>query len=73
MQDYIWDYRDPYEWMERTAKFPPMIITCAVDGGIQGKESHPGAAGAAGGDRARVAGRLRGRRLHRAHPRARPG
>ncbi len=41
MQDYIWDYRDPHAWMDRTARFPPMIITCAVDGGIQGKESHP--------------------------------
>lgn len=41
MEDHIWEYRDPYEWMARTAKFPPMIITCAVDGGIQGKESHP--------------------------------
>ena len=41
MQGHIWDHNDPYEWMERTAKFPPMIITCAVDGGIQGKESHP--------------------------------
>jgi 3-keto-5-aminohexanoate cleavage enzyme len=41
MQSNIWDYSDPYQWMEHTAKFPPMIITCAVDGGIQGKESHP--------------------------------
>jgi 3-keto-5-aminohexanoate cleavage enzyme len=37
----MWDYRDPHAWMARTARFPPMIITCAVDGGIQGKESHP--------------------------------
>ncbi|HOI75667.1 MAG TPA: 3-keto-5-aminohexanoate cleavage protein [Syntrophales bacterium] len=37
---YIWDYRNPYEWMSRTvqAKFPPMIITCAITGGVQGKE-----------------------------------
>jgi 3-keto-5-aminohexanoate cleavage enzyme len=41
MHDHIWEFRDPYEWMARYAKFPPMIITCAVDGGIQGKESHP--------------------------------
>jgi 3-keto-5-aminohexanoate cleavage enzyme len=41
MEDHIWEYRDPHEWMARTSKFPPMIVTCAVDGGIQGKESHP--------------------------------
>jgi len=39
-EDYIWDYRNPYEWMDRTmrGKFPPMIITCAITGGVQGKE-----------------------------------
>jgi 3-keto-5-aminohexanoate cleavage enzyme len=41
MEDHIWDYDDPYQWMERTTKFPPLIITVAVNGGIQGKESHP--------------------------------
>jgi 3-keto-5-aminohexanoate cleavage enzyme len=41
MQDHMWDYDDPYQWMERTTKFPPLIITAAVNGGIQGKESHP--------------------------------
>ena len=41
MEDQIWDYDDPYQWMERTTKFPPLIITVAVNGGIQGKESHP--------------------------------
>jgi 3-keto-5-aminohexanoate cleavage enzyme len=41
MQDHLWDYDDPYEWMERTSKFPPLIVTVAVNGGIQGKESHP--------------------------------
>jgi uncharacterized protein (DUF849 family) len=40
MQDHIWDYDDPYQWMERATKFPPLIITVAVNGGIQGKESH---------------------------------
>ena len=37
----MWDYDDPYQWMERTSKFPPLIVTVAVNGGIQGKESHP--------------------------------
>lgn len=40
LEDYMWDYRNPYEWMTRTiaGKFPPMIITCAVTGGVQGRE-----------------------------------
>jgi 3-keto-5-aminohexanoate cleavage enzyme len=37
----MWDFGDPYQWMERTSKFPPVILTCALNGGIQGKESHP--------------------------------
>ena len=41
MPDHMWDFGDPYQWMERTAKFSPLVITCAVNGGIQGKESHP--------------------------------
>ena len=37
-----WKYADAFEWMERTRTgFGPVIITCAVNGGIQGKESHP--------------------------------
>ncbi len=36
-----WNYADSYEWMERLrGGFDPVIITCAVDGGIQGKESN---------------------------------
>jgi 3-keto-5-aminohexanoate cleavage enzyme len=36
----VWDFRDPYEWMERTAKseMPPLMISCALTGAIQGKE-----------------------------------
>ncbi|MEW5723077.1 MAG: 3-keto-5-aminohexanoate cleavage protein [Thermodesulfobacteriota bacterium] len=43
MENSIWDYRDPYEWMKRarTSSFPPLIITCAITGGIQGKEANP--------------------------------
>lgn len=35
-----WDYRNPYEWMELTAKsaLPPMMIQCCITGSIQGKE-----------------------------------
>ncbi len=41
-EDYMWDYRNPYLWMDRVARsaFPPMIITCAVTGGVQGKEAN---------------------------------
>lgn len=39
--DYIWDYKDVYEWMQRTRKgLPPLIISCAITGGVQGKEAH---------------------------------
>jgi 3-keto-5-aminohexanoate cleavage enzyme len=43
MSDYIWDYRDPYEWMRRvrTSSLPPLVICCAISGGIQGKEANP--------------------------------
>jgi len=38
-EDYIWDYRNTYEWMQRTQKgLPPLIISCAITGGVQGKE-----------------------------------
>ena len=42
MSDYIWDYRNPYEWMQRTRtqKLPPLIISAAITGGVQGKEAH---------------------------------
>ena len=37
-----WNYGNSYEWMERLrGGFDPVIITCALDGGIQGKESNP--------------------------------
>jgi len=41
--DPIWEYRNPYEWMRRirTSSLPPVIVTCAITGGIQGKEANP--------------------------------
>ena len=35
-EEYIWDYRNPYLWMDRVIRsaFPPMIITCAITGGV---------------------------------------
>ena len=37
-----WDYRNPYEWMARVTQnsFPPVIINCAITGGIHGKEAN---------------------------------
>ncbi|MEH0019030.1 MAG: 3-keto-5-aminohexanoate cleavage protein [Desulfobacter sp.] len=39
----IWDYRNPYEWMQKTAtaSLPPLIICAAITGGVQGKEANP--------------------------------
>jgi 3-keto-5-aminohexanoate cleavage enzyme len=38
-----WDYHNPYEWLNRvrTSSMPPLIICCAVSGGVQGKEANP--------------------------------
>jgi 3-keto-5-aminohexanoate cleavage enzyme len=43
MNNYIWDYRDPYEWMNRvkTSSMPPMMVCCAITGGVHGKEVNP--------------------------------
>ena len=42
-KDMIWRYADSYEYMGRTRKgMPPLMIVVAVNGGIQGKESHDG-------------------------------
>ncbi len=40
--NFTWDYTDSYAYMDKVRQgFGPMMITCAVNGGIQGKESHP--------------------------------
>lgn len=38
--DTGWDYLNSYEWMRRTGKFAPLIVSCALNGGVQGKEAH---------------------------------
>lgn len=35
-----WRYADTYEYLERVGKMPPVIICCACNGGVQGKESN---------------------------------
>lgn len=37
----MWRYSDAFEYMDRVGKMPPVIICCACNGGIQGKESNP--------------------------------
>jgi 3-keto-5-aminohexanoate cleavage enzyme len=37
----MWRYSDAFEYMERVGKMPAVIICCACNGGIQGKESNP--------------------------------
>lgn len=32
------DYSDAYEWMSKVNQFDPLIITVAINGGVQGKE-----------------------------------
>lgn len=43
MNTAIWDYKDPNEWMARIARgnMPPLMIQCALTGGVQGKEVNP--------------------------------
>ena len=38
-----WDYNNPREYLGLYEKFemPPLIITCAITGGLQGKEVNP--------------------------------
>lgn len=38
--DYLWRYADAYEYMERVGKMPPVMIVCACNGGVQGKEAN---------------------------------
>jgi 3-keto-5-aminohexanoate cleavage enzyme len=38
----IWRYADSYDFMERTKRgMPPVILCCACNGGIKGRESNP--------------------------------
>jgi 3-keto-5-aminohexanoate cleavage enzyme len=39
--DATYRYADTYEWMAHITRQNPLIITCAVNGGFQGQESHP--------------------------------
>lgn len=36
--EYIWDYANTYEYLDRVAQMPPLMICLACNGGMQGKE-----------------------------------
>lgn len=41
LSEYVWSYTDSYRFMEKVSEgMPPVIICCACNGGIQGKESN---------------------------------
>lgn len=41
-EEYLWDFKNSYEWMRKIRKgMPPLIISVAITGGIQGKEMNP--------------------------------
>jgi 3-keto-5-aminohexanoate cleavage enzyme len=39
--NHTWRYADTFEYLERVGKMPPVIICCACNGGVQGKEANP--------------------------------
>jgi 3-keto-5-aminohexanoate cleavage enzyme len=39
--DHVWRYADTHAYLERVGKMPPVIICCACNGGVQGKEANP--------------------------------
>ena len=40
--DYIWDYSNPYAYIQKVRKgFPPLINSVAIRGGVHGKEANP--------------------------------
>lgn len=39
IKECVWDYRNPYKWMERLREgLPHLIISVAITGGVHGKE-----------------------------------
>ncbi len=42
LKDYIWDYSDPYAYLEKlSTTMPPLMISVALTGGVHGKELNP--------------------------------
>ena len=40
-EDLSWRFTDNREWWDHLMKWPPVIISCAITGGIHTKESNP--------------------------------
>ena len=73
-EDYLWDYRNPYEWMQRVraSSPPPLIICCAISGGVQGKEANPNLPETPEEQADQTFWGLRGGRQHGPYPRPQP-
>lgn len=41
MKDTIWKFTDTREWQDHYRSWPPVIITCAITGGLHGKDANP--------------------------------
>jgi len=41
LENVSWKFTDNREWTEHFRNWPPVIITCAITGGAQGKEANP--------------------------------
>lgn len=39
--DPFWRYAETQHYLERVGRMPPVIICCAVNGGVQGREANP--------------------------------
>ncbi len=42
LEDASWNFTDNRQWFEHSNKWPPVIVTCAITGGLHGKETHSG-------------------------------
>lgn len=41
LNETSWNFTDSRDWLTHSKNWPPVIITCAITGGLHGKESHP--------------------------------
>ncbi len=41
LEDTSWRFTDNREWREHFTKWPPVIVTCAITGGVHGKAANP--------------------------------
>ena len=40
-EDFSWNFTDDREWRDHFRSWPPVIISCAITGGLQGKGANP--------------------------------